>query len=825
MHRIFIPIYRFFQKHKGLMYALMLGSFIVFTIFGVRIQLKEEIVKLLPDSALNNELAFTEVAIKDKVFIQLLSAEGADSLSTKQLGEYMDKYISQLSEADSSSHLIKEILYKLDADMALGAMDYAFSHVPSFVDTSLYNSIDKAMSLEEMDRQMAQNYEIVMEDEEGTATTMVATDPLNLREVLLGSVMPSDGSVGAYVIDEGHFFCKDKSVALAFMSPNFDGMDSRSATRLLKTFQKATKAFESENPEVKVYYFGNALGGASNAGTLKRDLFKTVGLSLIIILVFILLCFHDWSFIWQQVVPVAYGTAFAAACMFWIKSYMSLMALGLGAIVLGVAISYCLHVLIHFYYVGDAERMLREESTPVFLGCLTTIGAFSGLFFTESEMLRDFGMFATFALIGNTFFALVFLPHFLKPSQVKFKKTKGFPLIEHINSLPWDRNKPFLIALVVFILVGIIFSPRVKFDNDLRNLDYHLQFLKDGEALYNEKNTNGCAHQFFANYSDNLDEALDANQLLNKHLDSLQKEGVISYYDKLIPAVMHSERVQNERIEAWNKYWTAEKKAQLRRNLSASASKYDWQIDFTPFYALLDADYAPGNVFEEGVLPPELMSNFIEKEASGRYMVFTQVDYLPENMNKATAEVIKSPRTLVLDPFYYCIDLVQLVHDDFNTTLWISSVFVLLVLLFSFGNLATALLAFLPMGISWFVLQGYMAIFGLQFNLINIVISTFIFGIGVDYSIFVMEGLLKEARTGDKDMLSFHKVAIFFSALVLIIVVCSLIFATHTALSSIGVITLIGMASTILITYSLQPFVFRQLLKIPYFRRRFRVER
>ena len=73
-------------------------------------------------------------------------------------------------------------------------------------------------------------------------------------------------------------------------------------------------------------------------------------------------------------------------------------------------------------------------------------------------------------------------------------------------------------------------------------------------------------------------------------------------------------------------------------------------------------------------------------------------------------------------------------------------------------------------------------------------------------------------------MLEFHKVAIFFSALVLIIVVCSLIFATHPALSSIGLITLIGMVSTILITYSLQPFVFRQLLKSKYFRRRFRVK-
>ena len=805
------------------MYALMLGSFLLFTVFGIRLELREEIVKLLPDSAVNNELAFTEVAIKDKVFIQILSA-GDDSLSTKQLGKYMDDYAKKLFEADSSSALIRDMLYKLDADMALGAIDYAFSHVPSFIDTSFYKHFDEALSREAIDAQMAKNYDIVMEDEEGTATTMVTTDPVALRDVLVGSILPQGESMGSYVIDEGHFFCTDKTVALAFMSPNFDGMDSRSATKLLKMFMRVTKTFEKENPEVKVMYYGNALGGASNSGTLKADLFKTVGVSLIIILIFILLCFHDWAFIWQQIVPVAYGTAFAAACMFWIKGYMSLMALGLGAIILGVAISYCLHVLIHFYYVGDAERMLREESTPVFLGFLTTIGAFSGLFFTESEMLRDFGMFATFALIGNTLFALIFLPHFLKPSQVKFKKTKGFPLIERINSLPWDRNKWFLGALVLFIVIGIVFSPKVKFDKDLRNLDYQYPFMREAGNLFSEKNTHGCFHQFYANYSDNLDEALEANILLNSHLDSLKNEGVIIDYDKLVPILFHPQRVQQERIAAWNEYWTPEKKATLKKNLSASAAKYDWNIDFSPFYALLDEEYSPGDLYSSGVLPTSLTSNFIEKDKSGRYMVFTQVDYEEEEMNKATAAVIESPRTLVLDPFYYCLDMVQLVHDDYNTTLWISSAFVLLVLLLSFGNLATALLAFLPMGISWFVLQGYMALMGLQFNLINIVISTFIFGIGVDYSIFVMEGLLKEARTGENEMLEFHKVAIFFSALVLIIVVCSLIFATHPALSSIGLITLIGMVSTILITYSLQPFVFRQLLKVPYFRRRFKVK-
>ena len=94
---------------------------------------------------------------------------------------------------------------------------------------------------------------------------------------------------------------------------------------------------------------------------------------------------------------------------------------------------------------------------------------------------------------------------------------------------------------------------------------------------------------------------------------------------------------------------------------------------------------------------------------------------------------------------------------------------------------------------------------GLEFNLINIVISTFIFGIGVDYSIFVMDGMLGK---DNPKLLTYHKTAIFFSAVVLILSIASLMFATHPAISSIGLSTLIGMASTIAITYTLEPFLF-----------------
>ena len=286
------------------------------------------------------------------------------------------------------------------------------------------------MEPEAVEAAMQENLAIMMEDETGEATQLVTMDPLGLRNVLLSQLLPEEGGVGGFTIDEGHFFCPDKTVALAFLDPSFPTLDSWAAQRFYNMLSKERKVFEAAHPDARVLAHGTPLGSVSNASTIRGDLMMTVGISLLIILVILLLSFHSWTFIWQQVVPILYGAVFSLACVYWIKGFMSLMALGLGAIVLGVAISYCLHVLIHHYFVGDVEQMLREESTPVTLGCITTVGAFLGLLFTESDLLRDFGLFATFALLGNTFFALFFLPHFMTPEQVKFKKYKGFHVID-----------------------------------------------------------------------------------------------------------------------------------------------------------------------------------------------------------------------------------------------------------------------------------------------------------------------------------------------------------------------------------------------------------
>ena len=823
MHRVFVPIYRFFRSHKALLYVLLALSTLVFVFFGTKLRYEEDVAKLLPRSSVESELAFSDIGLKDKIFIQITSADAETPLDTWTLSDYIDEFTDALEQRDSTGKYIRSILRSLDAETALGAMDYGFEHLPSLIDTGFYEAFAAALEPAALDAQMARNLELIESDMTGETTRLVCTDPFALRDIFLARLMPEgamDGSVGDYTIENSHFFCPDRTVAMAFLSPSFQQTDSGTSTKFARILNQERKAFEAAHPDARIYFHGAPLGAVSNAGTIKQDLVWTVGISLLVILTILLLAFHRLRFIAHLLLPVVYGTFFALACVYWIKGYMSLMALGIGAIILGVALSYCLHVLIHYYYVEDVEQMLQEESTPVVLGCLTTIGAFLGLLFTESDLLRDFGLFATFALIGSTFYALVFLPHFLKKEDVNYKKYKGFHLIDRINGLPWDRNPWILGALVALLAVGIVFSPKVGFDSDLRNLNYVDIPLDESQRLYSEKNESGHMNLYFAAYDNDFDNALEYDKLLGARLDSLQRTGLVKRYSSIVSLLFQTEQEQTLRIDAWKKFWTPQRIEKARRDLSAAARRQ--KLDpglFEPFFALVEADYLPGNLYEAGLIPDALLSSFIEKQDSGRWMIFSTVAFAPEDMDTVTDALVSGPQTVVLEPFYYCRDMVQIVHDDFQKTLLISSLFVLLVLLISFRNLWVSLVAFFPMFLSWYALQGFMALFGLEFNLINIVIATFVFGIGVDYSIFVMEGLLQEARTGEKTRLEYHKVAIFFSALILIIVVGSLVFARHPAISSTGRITLIGMVFTILMTYSLEPFVFRKLLKTKWFRR------
>lgn len=823
MSKIVLALYHFFEKNRVLMYALMLVSTLVFVYFGLKLEYEENIVKLLPKSqnAAASEMAFENLRVKDKIFIEFVGKEQV--LLPEDLAAHSDDFFATLLEQDTATHYIDNVLQVIDDDMMVMALDYALTNVPAFVDAPCYAKFDSLLQRDVVAQQMVVNKSLVDNDEEGSATTMVAQDPAALRLALLDTGKELLNGMGGYKIIDSHLYSPDSTTLVAFLSPNFNSFDSKAGTSLIDMLEENIEVFCEANPDVEILFHGAPVQSVFNSRQIKGDLLLTVGISLIIICIVIGWCFKNKSTMFMLLAPIIYGVFMALACMYWLKGDMSLMALGIGAIIMGVALSYCLHVLTHYKYMDDPVQIIKDQATPVFLGCLTTIGAFLGLLFTESELLQDFGLFASFAMMGTTFFALVFLPHFFKKGGSK-RSEKAFAILDKINSYPIDRKRWLRIVVEVICVITLFTASWVTFDSDLRNIGYNEPKVIRSQQLYADKIYGNNASMYYAVAADDLDEALFYNNALVETLDSLSQDSTIISYTKTTQLFIPTD-VQEERIAMWREYWSEQRVAEVRQIITSTANANNLPAEmFAPFYAMIEADYEPASLYDAEVFPPELLSNYIE-ETNGKFMVFTSVQMKPEVKSVVNDAVAAVPHAIVIDPFYYTSDMVKILNDDFNTILGISSLFVFIILLLSFRSLPIALIAFMPMGLSWYVVQGIMGIFGVQFNLINIVIATFIFGIGVDYSIFVMKGLIAQASGSDQNLLTYHKTAIFFSAFVLIVVVGSLLFATHPAIKSIGVSTLIGMSATILLTYILEPALFRFMMRFKFFAKRINNEK
>jgi len=150
--------------------------------------------------------------------------------------------------------------------------------------------------------------------------------------------------------------------------------------------------------------------------------------------------------------------------------------------------------------------------------------------------------------------------------------------------------------------------------------------------------------------------------------------------------------------------------------------------------------------------------------------------------------------------------------DDFNILIILSLIIVFLILTISFGRIELGIITFIPLLVSWVFTLGIMGLLGIRFNIFNIIISTFIFGLGIDYAIFCMRGLLQEYQYGRQKLIS-YKTSILLSGITTIVGVGVLIFAKHPALQSIAISAIIGIFSVVFITYTLLPRLFYFLIR------------
>lgn len=809
MTKAFIRLFDYFQNHKAAYWTSMVALFVFFGYFAMQIHLEEDIDKLMPSSKNEDgttKLAFADLKIKDKVF--LLFAKEKEGTSYEELSAACDAFVDSLQQ---DSALVEDIFYQLSEDLMPEGIDYMMEHLPAYIDSKAYEGFDTLMSQEHMVQQMDQNREDLASEIGEMFPELIQMDPIGMRTVLAEQLKPLL-SAGNYQTLDGHFFVPDSTVCIAFLTPRFSSTNTGQGSALFERLNTLRAQFAKSHPDIDISYHGTPASGYYNSSQIKHDLTTTIAGALVLVLIFLLVCFRRVDTIPLLLLPVVFGTLFGLSMMYWLKGEFSLLALGIGGVVLGVALSYVLHILTHHQYVSNGEQLLKDQVKPVFLGCLTTIGSFAGLIFINTALLQDFGLFAAFAIMGTTFFSLAYLPPLLRKGE------GGFPaFIEKINNYPFDRKKALLIIISILslICIGVYVKEGTRFDADMHNLGYLEDMTEHSEQLLRDKTYTGDKQKYFASKGKTMEEAIEHFAVLDKKLDSLAKLGLVKSYTHT-NQIFVSQKEQQKRIDAWHSYWNEERLAKVRQLISKTATQAGLNADaFSTFFEAATRDYKPDKLYEVGLIPQGYQSTLMEQSYDGNYLCFTSVRCQNDSVRSAESDYIRicdaiasDPNLLVLDTYYYTTDTLLQMSSDFDVLQWLSMLFVFVVLLLSFHfNIKHTVLGFMPILLSWLIVLGAMVIADVRFNLISIIISTFIFGIGVDYSIFVMDGL----TNGNKEKLAYHKTAILLSAVTLIVTVSSMLIAQHPAIKSVGFSTLVGLLSAVILSYVLQPAVYRWL--------------
>ena len=814
MSRFFVHIYDYLSQKRILRNILMLGSFALLLLFALQLRFEEEFTRFFPDNAdsKTNELVFRNLKVKDKIIVMVSTR---DSLRQEELldsvvlaGERMNELITSGVAAD----YLLDILSEVGGDVIDRTSGFLYGHLPVFLTDDDYRRLDTLLTTEAIDARMRQNFVNLMSPAGVALKSTIPQDPLGIGgNMMLG--LKDFENISNYEIYDNHIFSSDLSTLLLILSPKYSTGETGKNEKLITELEELSAEVEQEYPGVRVQFFGGPSVAVYNARQVKKDTYLTLGVALLIIIGFMWVMFKSRSAIPLLLTPVVYGGVFALAMIFFIKGSISAIAIGVGAVVLGIALSYSIHVITHYNHVKTRRQLVEELSYPLVVGGFTTIGAFLSLLFTSSDMLRDFGLFSALSLVGTTLFCLIFLPHLLGKKTDSQTSRRALRIVERVTSYPFEKNKILLGVIVLLFVAGLFTMGNVKFDSDMSNLNYEPAHIKEAEHKMNHLFMRGDRQQImFVSVGETVDKALQNYAENNQYLAQCKADGKIQHFvssEKL----MIPPQQQQERIRRWHSFWTDDRKQFLEDEIGRSGVKYGFSPDaFEPFFDLLDMVFEPFSPEELAENIPFLADWIVSDGHS--LMCITQVQ-LSENQKDFVYETMGSdPDLVIFDRAFFINKWVSVINDDFNTILFLSSLIIFLALLISYGRLELTLMAFAPMAISWVIILGLMAIFGIEFNIINIILSTFIFGLGDDFSIFMMDGVQQEYRTGKK-LVNSHKIAILFSAFTATVGMGVLIFARHPALKSISLISILGMISVLLVSYTVVPLFFRIFITHP----------
>ena len=616
-----------------------------------------------------------------------------------------------------------------------------------------------------------------------------------------------------YTLYNGCVFSPDKKHLLMFITPANASSETKKNSKMIAQLEKVIASQQAHpGPAVNIEYYGYAASAVCNARQIKRDIITSLGIAILLIFFFLGWYFRNFLVPLLGFVPAVFGGGLALAMLFLFKGWVSFIALGIGSIILGLIIDYTLYMVNHYRRKQSVEQVLTDMSPAIIICAVTTIGVFLCLTFLHSVVLHDLGWFTAISVFGASLCSLVILPQLLGkhllPSE---KETTRITFIDRIAAIDFGMKSWLIIGLAIAGVASFFVSSKAGFEEDMNSMNYRTEKLKDAEKHLDQISGSKLKSVYLVSTGKDINDALTVNETVQKKLETFKKQGKIESFSGtgyLLP----SDSIQKQRLNKWNTFWTKERRSLLLIQLAKSGKIAGFKDNTFPgIRKMIRMSFTPLSIGETKSLRISLFSDWIN-ETPEMIMVSSIAKTTDAQKPFIYKEFSKESNPIVFDRQSLTTRFVENVRHDFGLLVTLSMIFVTLLLLISFRRIEYAIITSLPMFFSWLVTLGFMGITGIRFNIFNIIISTFIFGLGVDYSILMMRGLISKYRSGVDDMKT-YRVSILLSSSTTLIGVGALFFARHPALNSIALVSIFGVLSVVIIALSYQSMLARWLFR------------
>lgn len=805
MQFLFVSIYHFFSRKISLLWIVFALTLGIWTFLATRVQLKEDITSMLSDSkairAMNDVISHTQageqvvflMSFTDSTYTNPDSLIGAATDFTATLAKQAGKGIDTISLQPGSGY--EEALAGIFSDK-----------LPLFLTDKDYLQLDSLTQPGRIKQTLAANHKILLSPASVVYKTMVARDPIGMSGLVWSKLkaLQFDPSYEAY---NGYLLSDAERKLTFFLKPKHKASETGKNAALFKQVDETIAQWQQQHPGIHIVYFGGPAVAAGNATQLRTDTIVTLSVTIVLLMALTWYFFRRKRTPLLLLVPVVYGALMGMGIVYLVQGSISVIALGAGAIILGIAIDFSIHFLSHARHEQSISETIKELAQPLTVGSFTTIAAFLSLRLVHTPILQDLGLFAAMSLTGAALCTLIFLPHF--PLGIDHKETKD-TVFDKLARWQPETNKWLVLFIFLLTPVMLYVTKNVQFDSDLMHLNFLSPQMKQAQDEVSKANAFALSSVFLVAHEQSEEKALQKLEIVDPYIDSLVQKGwVRSVSDPVM--LLPSKAEQERRIARWNSFWTAAKRQQVMADVNKAAATEGFTTNaFAGFTETIAKQYTPLDEQATAVLKSLYPGGFSAGKNSHYAIAALKVPQ--EHRKEVFDHLSQQNEVTVTDRQQGALQLVNILNKDFTNIAIYSSLIVFLALLISYGRIELAIIAFLPMAISWIWILGLMSLLGLKFNIVNIIISSLIFGLGDDYAIFTMDGLIEKYKHG-KQKLTSVRAAVYISAVTVVIGLGVLLLAKHPALRSIAFISVTGLVCVLFISQTLQPFLFNWFIQ------------